>query len=1148
MSRRDRPIPSASIEDRGHAPSPASPDEGSVLADLVEGLMVGVRAGSMRDYRAGTHALTRERPDHAGELLELLPALEALAQVSASLPATASENAVGHEPPSPGVRSLALPNEGALGDFRLLGEVGRGGMGVVYEAEQMSLGRRVALKVLPFASALHPRQVQRFKNEALAAAQLHHTNIVPVYAVGCERGTHYYAMQFIDGHTLAEVVRALRQDAGQGTGTETGPATTGTVEAAPRPKPLLAPEFTQRGPAFVRRIAELMLQAAEALEYAHQVGVVHRDVKPANLMLDGLGHLWVTDFGLACWHRPGVEGGLTGTGELPGTLRYMSPEQALGRPAVVDHRTDVYALGATLYELLTLEPLCPGSTRQELLAQIGCEEPRPPRRLNRAVPVDLETIVLKAVAKNVAERYATAQELADDLRRFLEDRPILARRPSLLEQGNRWLRRHRTVAWAAVVVVLVAIAGLAGSTVLVARQRDKAEARRRQARQVVDRMYTDVAEKWLAQQPHLEPLQREYLQLALKFYEDLMSEDSRSPDVRLATGQAARRVGDIRQKLGEYDRAEEAYARAAEVLQSLAADHPGLSEARAEQGALLNHRGNLLRRRRQLAESREAYRQARDLFAELLRGSPGEPTYSDGLAGSYNNLGMVEHNLGRIQQAEAAYRQALSLLRRLTADHPGQPARLHDLASCYNNFGYLLNDLGRRREAESSYQSALALWQAVARELPGVVGYRQAEAACLHNLGNLRAACGRPRDAEQAYRAALARRARLAENFPQAIGYRQELAASQFALGAILTELGRFPEAEALLRRAFLARSELATAFPREREFRRDLAASHHGFGRLLATTGRPRQAEEAYRAALTLRAGRQESARTLHHLGVLVGQSGRSGEAEKLYRQALAAFEGPNDRERPGPAPVSLRAERGELWSDLGRLLHTVGRTAEAERAYRKAEALMHGSTDPAAEAVLAEVHDRVGALLYEAGRREEATKRFELARTGRAKLAKDHPHVATFHGRLAWFLAHCPDGRFRDPAQAVASASRARDLAPPDGNQWARLGAARYRAGDWGGAAEALEKAVKLGNATTPADWVFLAMSRWRMGDQREAVRWYRRALSRQGKEGPVDEEWRRLQAEAESLIPQARAGPVGRKEPTHSSLLPNWQEAAR
>ena len=253
-----------------------------------------------------------------------------------------------------------------LGDYRLVRELGRGGMGIVYEAEQVSLGRRVALKVLPFAAALDPPQLRRFQTEAHAAAQLHHTNIVPVFSVGCERGVHYYAMQFIDGRTLAQVI--LDQQRAEPPGHEpswphSGPSALGTTGDRAR----------------FRLVAELGIQAAEALDHAHRLGIVHRDIKPANLLLDVRGNLWITDFGLA---RLQDEAGLTMTGDLLGTLRYMSPEQALAHRGTVDHRTDIYSLGVTLYELLTLRPAWRRTDRQELLRRIAQEEPIAPRRLD----------------------------------------------------------------------------------------------------------------------------------------------------------------------------------------------------------------------------------------------------------------------------------------------------------------------------------------------------------------------------------------------------------------------------------------------------------------------------------------------------------------------------------------------------------------------------------------------------------------------------------------------------------------------------------------------------------------------------------------------------------------------------------------------
>jgi eukaryotic-like serine/threonine-protein kinase len=340
-----------------------------------------------------------------------------------------------------------------LGDFRIVREIGHGGMGTVYEAEQISLGRRVALKVLPLAALLDPRLLQRFKNEAQAAAQLHHNHIVPVHAVRCDRGVHYYAMAYIEGSSLGEVIAELRLLAD-----EDGSLLPGELSGASRlasgltvgPKSGTASVPNGRGTGksrgtrsreFFRSVAQLGIEAAEALEHAHAMGVIHRDIKPSNLLLDERGSLWVTDFGLA-HYQSGRAGTLTLPGDFLGTIRYMSPEQAGGNAVVVDQRTDSYSLGATLYELVCLRPAFGSEERAELLREIAEEEPPVPRRWNGAIPEDLETIVLKAMAREPVLRYASAGELAADLRRYLADEPIEARRPSVGQRLRKWTQRH----------------------------------------------------------------------------------------------------------------------------------------------------------------------------------------------------------------------------------------------------------------------------------------------------------------------------------------------------------------------------------------------------------------------------------------------------------------------------------------------------------------------------------------------------------------------------------------------------------------------------------------------------------------------------------------------------------------------------------
>ena len=357
--------------------------------------------------------------------------------------------------------STAVP----LGDYKVIREIGRGGMGVVYEAEQMLLGRRVALKVLPFAATMDARQLQRFQNEARAAACLHHPHIVPVYAVGCERGVHFYAMQFIEGQSLAGVISDLRKP---DVLREPDAPARGAGNASTLNNLKASTHLSARSPQYFKSIARLGIQAGQALHHAHEVGVIHRDVKPANLMLDGNANLWITDFGLA---QIQGDAQLTMTGDLIGTLRYMSPEQALAKRVIIDHRTDIYSLGATLYELLTQQPVFPGGDRQELLRQIAFEEPLALRRHNKAIPAELETIVLKALEKNPADRYASAQELADDLERFGKDEPIKARRPTMVSLVRKWCRRHQSLVWSATAALILVALVLAGSIGWVAQER-----------------------------------------------------------------------------------------------------------------------------------------------------------------------------------------------------------------------------------------------------------------------------------------------------------------------------------------------------------------------------------------------------------------------------------------------------------------------------------------------------------------------------------------------------------------------------------------------------------------------------------------------------------------------------------------------------
>ena len=437
---------------------------------------------------------------------------------------------------------------GQLGDFRLLREIGRGGMGVVYEALQVSLDRRVALKLLPFAAAMDPRQMQRFRNEARAAAHLRHENIVPVFAVGEERGVHYYAMQLVEGRSLAALISDLRASPGSGSSKSEafpGISPTGTTS----PAAILSTERSAGSRRYFDWVANVGRQAALGLHHAHSVGIVHRDVKPANLLLDLQGLLLITDFGLA---QMAGDAGLTQTGEWVGTLRYASPEQVQARRGVVDQRSDVYSLGATLYELLTLRPIFEGTDRNELVRQIAEDEPRAPCSLHPSTPRELETVVLRALAKDPGDRYCAAGEMADDLQRFLDNRPVLARRPSAGERLRQIVRRRPSLVVAGLVALVLLTVGSLTSALLIRseqertkaeqrkteeayrreRQRaEEAEARFRLARRSVDEMFR-ISQEELADRPGLEGLRKRMLWSVLAFYKEFLEQRRDDPEAR----------------------------------------------------------------------------------------------------------------------------------------------------------------------------------------------------------------------------------------------------------------------------------------------------------------------------------------------------------------------------------------------------------------------------------------------------------------------------------------------------------------------------------------------------------------------------------------------------------------------------------------
>jgi serine/threonine protein kinase len=883
-----------------------------VAADVVAEITDRLHAGEPVDVEA----YAARHPELADRLRRLLPALQILDRLSSfGRPGATARGADDGE-------EIGR----TLGDFRLIREVGRGGMGVVYEAEQLSLGRRVALKVLPFAATMDGRQLQRFQNEARAAAGLHHTNIVPVYAVGCERGVHYYAMQLIEGRTLAEFIAQQR-------GNASSPGAAGLSAATVTPA-AQATSAAPRDTAYFRRAAEWVIQAAEALDCAHSLGVVHRDVKPANLLVDTGGRLWVTDFGLAQMQS---DARVTLTGDLVGTLRYMSPEQALAMRLLIDHRTDVYSLGATLNELLTLQPAFPGSDRQELLRQIAFDEPQRPRRINPTIPAELETIVLKALEKDPADRYATAQAFAEDLRRYLMHEPIRARRSSLVQRVWKVARRHPgvtvTATAATVVGLLLGVAGLAVNNRMVRQEQLRTQAALTRAEQ----------EKAIAQA-----------------VDDFLRNKLLSQADPRAQADAVRRGG----------------GKAAGLKAN-----PTIRE-------LLD-------------------RAASELAPDRIEGQfPGQPLVQAvilrTIGEAYSGIGDYGPAISHLERARELQAQELA------SDHPDTLATMHSL-------GRTRLDGGRAEEAAQILERVRdRRSEALGPDHPDTLASMEDLLRCYHRLG---------------------RRA-------QALALREDLYR--------------------------LRRSRLGPDHP-------DTLASMSHLANSCAVVGRVREALQLHEEALELRKRKlgQEDPDTLdsaNNLANCHAALGQFAEALKLHQETLERRSA-----RLGPDhPDTLQS-----MNNAATACSALGRHAEALKLHQQTLVLRQ------------------------------------------AKLHIVHPHTLQSMNAVAWILANCPDRTLRDPDHALDLAKQVVKQAPDKGDYWNTLGTAQYRAGDWKGAVGTLTRSMKLREGGDGADWFFLAMANWRLGQKEEARSWYDRAVQWVAKQHPEDEELRCFRAEAAELL---------------------------
>jgi tetratricopeptide (TPR) repeat protein len=681
-------------------------------------------------------------------------------------------------------------------------------------------------------------------------------------------------MQFIDGRTLAELIAELRQRVGcdradpQRTGPYTpgpsGPeAPSGALVTPPPASSLVLPAWIERPEAppgtaatppvavlstlpsprdraFYRLVARLGIQAAEALEHAHQLGVIHRDIKPGNLLLDGAGHLWITDFGLA---QVQTDTRLTLSGDVVGTLRYMSPEQAQARRGAVDHRTDIYSLGVTLYELLTLQPAFPGSDAAELLRQIACEEPVPPRRLNKAVPRELETIVRKALEKDPQERYASAGELADDLRRYLEDKPIWARRPTLLQRARKLARRHSGVAatvGAALALLLVLTSlGLAVNNVMIRREQERTEAANDRLRdnlelslKTLDEIYLKVLEVRLPRDPEAAQENQELLTKALSFYEQFAQGNAGDPKVRREVASAYDRAGVLHMRLGHHGQASAALGRAEETATHLSADFPGEPEFKGLLAEIHLHKGQLAlkdplpaKQPRQTEAAEEEFRQGIAILEPLIENGSLGARYWQTLATLHSSLASLVQHSGDLVEGAKHYRKAIAVQATVVAQADDLPSRffaMQQLAAWHANLGNLLSggEWARRLdEAREELRQAIDLLTRINTQAAALPGYQ---------------------------------RGRL-PGFPSGPPVPGDLARVHWNLGALFRDKGQYKAAESEFSQAVQFSTQVVKDWPREPLFRRRLAIIRRDLGILLFEQGKRSEAARQYRQSIDL-------------------------------------------------------------------------------------------------------------------------------------------------------------------------------------------------------------------------------------------------------------------------------------------------------
>lgn len=727
----------------------------------------------------------------------------------------------------------------------------KGGIGQVWLARDEVLGREVALKELRPERADDRATGTRFLEEARVTGQLEHPGIVPVYELVRQTDGHaFYTMRFVRGRTLHEAVKDYHRN-----------LSSGTADA-------LA----------LRDLLGAFVAVCNAVAYAHSRGILHRDLKPQNIVLGDFGEVIVLDWGLAKivgTDRDGATGvgavgnssdfsapsAVTQEGQILGTPAYMSPEQADGRMELVGRHSDVYSLGAVLYEILTGKPPFAGKDTPELLRRVVREIPQPPRQLVASTPRTLEAICLKALAKRPEARFTSAKALAQDVECFLADEPVTAFAEPLGLRASRWMRRHQTALAGTAALLFTAVVALAIGAYLIKVQRDekeiargqalaneadaqsqrvRAESNYQKARQAVERMLTRVGEERLRNVPQLEHLRRDLLKDALEFNRELLGQKAEDPDSRYEAVQSWFRVGRIQQLLGAHKEAELAYGSAREILRALAAEFPATPLYRAGIGNVNNNLGIIFASTDRVREAEEAYSESNAVYEKLCSELPQIEEYRRSLAQGQVNWGvLLARNPERAAEAEAVLRKSLLNHERLVDDAPANSNYRSGLGAALHSLASFQRDRGFAEEAQQLLLRAIAQQELALRASPQEEQYRRFLANHHEALG-LALQRFRPlAEVESAYLRAVSIRERLCSDFPGGYDYWSELGAGLGNLAFVLRKQSRLNEARDRLRRAIDCQQKALEGNAQNQVYRDRLRRHYRGLGETLVLSGK---------------------------------------------------------------------------------------------------------------------------------------------------------------------------------------------------------------------------------------------------------------------------------------------------------------------